>query len=131
MLLSETLYINTCSYVFSTCTSGIWECTDLNCPKICQIEEGTHITTFDGKYFNLIGDCSYYAIVVRELLLHQLILIIVTYFSKILCICNHIYLWNIFLSFAFWITFHRQRTGQWKLKCIHAIQHIDRHVYSE
>ncbi|XP_055509508.1 mucin-2-like isoform X6 [Leucoraja erinacea] len=49
-----------------TCKSGIWECTDLNCPKICQIEEGTHITTFDGKYFNLIGDCSYYAIVTTD-----------------------------------------------------------------
>ncbi|XP_059510759.1 mucin-19-like [Stegostoma tigrinum] len=47
------------------CQRGMWECADLNCPEICKIEEGTHITTFDGRYYNLIGDCSYYAIVTK------------------------------------------------------------------
>ncbi|XP_067915741.1 mucin-19-like [Heterodontus francisci] len=49
-----------------TCQSGMWECSDLNCPEICKIEEGTHITTFDSRYYNLIGDCSYYAIVTKD-----------------------------------------------------------------
>ncbi|GCB72444.1 hypothetical protein scyTo_0006307 [Scyliorhinus torazame] len=48
------------------CKSGMWECSDLNCPEICMIEEGTHITTFDGNYYNLIGDCSYYAIMTKD-----------------------------------------------------------------
>ncbi|XP_051889500.1 mucin-2-like isoform X11 [Pristis pectinata] len=49
-----------------TCQGGIWNCTNLNCPKVCKIEEGTHITTFDGIRYNLIGDCSYYAIVTKD-----------------------------------------------------------------
>ncbi|XP_048466532.1 mucin-19-like, partial [Rhincodon typus] len=47
------------------CQRGMWECADLNSPEICKTEEGTHITTFDGRYYNLIGDCSYYAIVTK------------------------------------------------------------------
>ncbi|XP_062929160.1 mucin-19-like [Mobula hypostoma] len=48
------------------CQSGIWNCTNFDCPGICKIEEGTHITTFDGAYYNLIGDCLYYAIVTKD-----------------------------------------------------------------
>ncbi|XP_078091543.1 uncharacterized protein LOC144507913 isoform X11 [Mustelus asterias] len=48
------------------CQSGMWNCSDLNCPETCTIEEETHITTFDGNYYNLIGDCSYYAIVTKD-----------------------------------------------------------------
>ncbi|XP_059842765.1 mucin-2-like [Hypanus sabinus] len=49
-----------------TCEGGMWDCIDLNCPGTCKIEEGTHITTFDGTYYNLIGDCSYYAVVTKD-----------------------------------------------------------------
>ncbi|XP_069763813.1 mucin-19-like [Narcine bancroftii] len=48
------------------CQGGKWECTKLDCPETCKIEEGTHITTFDGTYYNLIGDCSYHAIVTKD-----------------------------------------------------------------
>ncbi|XP_072921404.1 uncharacterized protein [Hemitrygon akajei] len=48
------------------CKGGMWDCIDLNCPGTCKIEEGTHITTFDGTYYNLIGDCSYYAVVTKD-----------------------------------------------------------------
>ncbi|XP_078275996.1 mucin-6-like [Rhinoraja longicauda] len=49
-----------------TCRGGMWECTDLNCAATCSIEGGTHITTFDGTQYNLIGDCSYYAVVTQD-----------------------------------------------------------------
>ncbi|XP_051889494.1 mucin-2-like [Pristis pectinata] len=45
-----------------SCNSGLWECTEKRCSRICKVEEGTHITTFDGKYYNLRGDCTYFAV---------------------------------------------------------------------
>ncbi|XP_067915131.1 mucin-2-like isoform X2 [Heterodontus francisci] len=47
------------------CQSGMWECSDISCPGRCKIEEGTHFTTFDNKYYTLKGDCSYYAVVTK------------------------------------------------------------------
>ncbi|XP_059510632.1 mucin-2-like isoform X2 [Stegostoma tigrinum] len=47
------------------CQSGMWECLDISCPGRCKIEEGTHFTTFDNKYYTLNGDCLYYAVVTK------------------------------------------------------------------
>ncbi|XP_043569123.1 mucin-19-like, partial [Chiloscyllium plagiosum] len=47
------------------CQSGMWECFDISCPGRCKIEEGTHFTTFDNKYYTLKGDCLYYAVVTK------------------------------------------------------------------
>uniref|UniRef100_A0A4W3J9K4 VWFD domain-containing protein n=1 Tax=Callorhinchus milii TaxID=7868 RepID=A0A4W3J9K4_CALMI len=44
-----------------TCKSGNWNCFAFNCPGRCKFEEGTYITTFDQKCYNLRGDCSYIA----------------------------------------------------------------------
>ncbi|XP_048466173.1 mucin-19-like [Rhincodon typus] len=43
------------------CNGGLWECSHHSCPSRCKVE-GTHITTFDRKYYNLRGDCTYYAV---------------------------------------------------------------------
>ncbi|XP_051890116.1 mucin-19-like [Pristis pectinata] len=44
------------------CKSGLWECSHKSCSRNCKVEEGTHITTFDGKYYNLRGECTYIAV---------------------------------------------------------------------
>ncbi|GCB72445.1 hypothetical protein scyTo_0006308 [Scyliorhinus torazame] len=44
------------------CKSGLWECGHRNCTRRCKVEEGTHISTFDGKQYNLRGDCNYIAV---------------------------------------------------------------------
>ncbi|XP_038668142.1 mucin-2-like [Scyliorhinus canicula] len=48
------------------CRSGMWECSDISCPGRCKIEEGTHFTTFDNKYYTLKGDCTYFAVVTKS-----------------------------------------------------------------
>ncbi|XP_055509523.1 mucin-19-like isoform X2 [Leucoraja erinacea] len=48
------------------CKGGLWECSHHNCSRSCKVEEGTHITTFDGKYYNLRGDCTYIAVSTLE-----------------------------------------------------------------
>ncbi|XP_043943207.1 mucin-19-like [Protopterus annectens] len=45
-----------------TCTNGIWDCTDTECSGTCKIENGYHITTFDGSQYELHGDCNYLAV---------------------------------------------------------------------
>ncbi|XP_025026903.1 mucin-5B-like, partial [Python bivittatus] len=42
-----------------SCTEGHWTCISLSCPGVCSIEGGSHITTFDEKYYSVFGDCSY------------------------------------------------------------------------
>ncbi|XP_056272180.1 mucin-2-like [Pseudoliparis swirei] len=42
-----------------TCVEGRWTCQSLQTPATCAIEEGSHVTTFDGKAFTFHGDCYY------------------------------------------------------------------------
>ncbi|KAA0724596.1 Mucin-5B [Triplophysa tibetana] len=41
------------------CAAGYWTCTDLECPGICSVVGGSHITTYDGKTFSFNGNCDY------------------------------------------------------------------------
>ncbi|XP_044212417.1 mucin-2-like [Thunnus albacares] len=42
-----------------TCSEGRWVCQSLQMPATCAVEEGSHVTTFDGKTFTFHGDCYY------------------------------------------------------------------------
>ncbi|XP_069385359.1 mucin-2-like isoform X2 [Paralichthys olivaceus] len=42
-----------------TCLEGRWACKSLQTPVTCAVEEGSHVTTFDGKTFTFHGDCYY------------------------------------------------------------------------
>lgn len=48
-----------CLACLSTCVEGRWTCQSLQTPATCAIEEGSHVTTFDGKAFTFHGDCYY------------------------------------------------------------------------
>ncbi|XP_016122936.1 mucin-2 [Sinocyclocheilus grahami] len=41
------------------CAAGHWTCTYLECPGICSVVGGSHITTYDGKTFTFSGNCDY------------------------------------------------------------------------
>ncbi|XP_040826766.1 mucin-2 [Ochotona curzoniae] len=47
---------NTC-----TCRGGQWQCTKLQCHGTCSIHGSGHYMTFDGKYYDFDGHCSYVA----------------------------------------------------------------------
>ncbi|XP_056138439.1 mucin-2 [Lampris incognitus] len=42
-----------------TCYAGRWSCKSIQTPATCAIEEGSHITTFDGKGYTFHGSCYY------------------------------------------------------------------------
>ncbi|XP_075993761.1 mucin-2, partial [Genypterus blacodes] len=42
-----------------TCLEGTWSCKKLQTPSTCAVEEGSHVTTFDGKTYTFHGDCYY------------------------------------------------------------------------
>ncbi|KAK6488295.1 otogelin-like protein [Huso huso] len=41
------------------CSGGLWNCTENNCTAECSVTGHTHITSFDGRIFMLIGTCQY------------------------------------------------------------------------
>uniref|UniRef100_A0A665UMC5 Mucin 2, oligomeric mucus/gel-forming n=1 Tax=Echeneis naucrates TaxID=173247 RepID=A0A665UMC5_ECHNA len=47
------------SEVYCTCLEGKWVCKTHDTPATCAVEEGSHITTFDGKTYTFHGDCFY------------------------------------------------------------------------
>uniref|UniRef100_A0A671WR55 VWFD domain-containing protein n=1 Tax=Sparus aurata TaxID=8175 RepID=A0A671WR55_SPAAU len=42
-----------------TCFEGQWACKSLPTPATCAVEEGSHVTTFDGKTYTFHGECYY------------------------------------------------------------------------
>uniref|UniRef100_A0A8C4F7J5 Mucin-5AC n=1 Tax=Dicentrarchus labrax TaxID=13489 RepID=A0A8C4F7J5_DICLA len=42
-----------------TCFEGRWACESLQTYATCAVEEGSHVTSFDGKTYTFHGDCYY------------------------------------------------------------------------
>ncbi|CAF3556554.1 unnamed protein product [Adineta steineri] len=42
-----------------TCNSGMWDCTQEYCSRTCSVLGNTHIQTFDGKNYDVMGTCEY------------------------------------------------------------------------
>lgn len=60
-LLSPMSFVKQSQYFcsFSLCYEGRWDCKSLPSPATCAVEEGSHVTTFDGKAYIFHGNCHY------------------------------------------------------------------------
>ena len=44
------------------CTNGHWSCTESKCSSTCSVIGDPHYTTFDGKRYDFMGNCTYYLV---------------------------------------------------------------------
>lgn len=58
---------NCLCFVFSTCASGQWSCSQLDCSRTCSILRNKHYTTFSGEYIKVNGgSCAFTAAKYRD-----------------------------------------------------------------
>lgn len=48
-----------CALLASTCDAGFWACEDQDCDGVCSAWGNSHYQTFDGRIYDIEGDCQY------------------------------------------------------------------------